>query len=132
MRTPLVSLAKCGTICVTDLRSWPSRGRPQGSATLTIEGSIFPMSELIRLQKILAHAGCGSRRACETLIEEGRVTVDGAVIRQLGSKADPETQVIELDGQKVAGPGRTSKSVRDAQDKVYYMLNKPRGVLSTN
>src|SRR4051812_20147188 len=90
------------------------------------------MSELIRLQKILAHAGCGSRRACETLIEEGRVTVDGAVIRQLGSKADPETQSIELDGQRVAGPGKKSKSIQDASDKVYYMLNKPRGVLSTN
>jgi len=90
------------------------------------------MSEPVRLQKILANAGCGSRRACEEFIVEGRVTVDGAVVRQLGSKADPETQSIEFDNLKIAGPGRKSKGVSDAADKVYYMLNKPKGVLSTN
>ena len=56
------------------------------------------MGEPIRLQKILAYVGCGSRRACEKFIEEGRVTVDGAVVERLGSKADPETQVVALDG----------------------------------
>ncbi|MGD0092236.1 MAG: pseudouridine synthase, partial [Planctomycetota bacterium] len=90
------------------------------------------MSEPIRLQVILAHSGCGSRRACEKFIEEGRVTVDGVVVDRLGSKADPETQTVALDGEKVSGPGRMAKSVREAGDKVYYMLNKPRGVLSTN
>src|SRR5215831_19729244 len=88
--------------------------------------------EPVRLQKLLAQAGFGSRRSCETFIVEGRVTVDGVVVRELGSKADPETQTVELDGQKVAGPGRLSKSIRDAEEKVYYMLNKPRGVLCTN
>ena len=90
------------------------------------------MGEPIRLQKILAYTGCGSRRACEKFIEEGRVTVDGVVVERLGSKADPDTQVVTLDGEKVSGPGRVSKSAREAGDKVYYMLSKPRGVLSTN
>ena len=90
------------------------------------------MSEPIRLQKILAHAGFGSRRACEKFIVEGRVTVDGVMVRQLGSKADPETQAVALDGQKVTGPGRTTKTVREGADRVYYILNKPKGVLCTN
>ena len=90
------------------------------------------MGELVRLQKILARAGFGSRRACESFILEGRVAVDGVVVRHLGTKADPETQTVTLDGQKAAGPGRTPKDVGDQTEKVYYILNKPRGVLCTN
>ncbi|MDT4917956.1 MAG: rRNA synthase [Pseudonocardiales bacterium] len=73
----------------------------------------------IRLQKVLAAAGLGSRRACEELIAGGRVTVDGKVA-ELGSRADPQTAVIHVDGNRVI--------VRD--DLVYLALNKPRGVLS--
>jgi 23S rRNA pseudouridine2605 synthase len=73
-----------------------------------------------RLQKLLARAGLGSRRACEELIAEGRVTVDGEVAR-LGRRADPATQRIELDGVAVV--------VRS--DLVYYLLNKPTGHVST-
>jgi 23S rRNA pseudouridine2605 synthase len=73
-----------------------------------------------RLQKLLARAGFGSRRACEELIAAGRVTVDGEVAR-LGTRADPSSQRIELDGVPVV--------VRD--DVVYYLLNKPVGVVST-
>jgi 23S rRNA pseudouridine2605 synthase len=73
----------------------------------------------IRLQKVLAAAGLGSRRACEELIAEGRVTVDGTVAA-LGARADPHTAVIHVDGDRVI--------VRD--DLVYLALNKPRGVLS--
>jgi 23S rRNA pseudouridine2605 synthase len=73
----------------------------------------------IRLQKVLAAAGVGSRRACEQLIAAGRVTVDGAVA-ELGSRVDPQTAVIHVDGDRVV--------VRD--DLVYLALNKPRGVLS--
>jgi 23S rRNA pseudouridine2605 synthase len=73
-----------------------------------------------RLQKLLARAGIGSRRACEELIAAGRVTVDGEVAR-LGARADPERQRVELDGVPVV--------VRD--DLVYYLLNKPVGVVST-
>src|SRR5438477_4642909 len=73
----------------------------------------------IRLQKVLAAAGLGSRRACEELIADGRVTVDGRVA-ELGTRADPQTAVIHVDGDRVI--------VRD--DLVYLALNKPRGVLS--
>ena len=75
--------------------------------------------EGIRLQKVLAGAGLGSRRACEELIAAGRVTVDGAVAG-LGTRVDPATAVIHVDGDRVV--------VRE--DLVYLALNKPRGVLS--
>jgi 23S rRNA pseudouridine2605 synthase len=76
-------------------------------------------SEGIRLQKVLAAAGLGSRRACEELIADGRVTVDGE-IAELGTRVDPDTAVIHVDGDRIV--------VRD--DLVYLALNKPRGVLS--
>ena len=73
-----------------------------------------------RLQKILAHAGFGSRRACEDYITAKRVRVNGK-IAELGQKADPEKDTITLDGKEVSVPKR----------KVYIALNKPRGVIST-
>jgi 23S rRNA pseudouridine2605 synthase len=73
----------------------------------------------VRLQKALAAAGLGSRRACEELIAAGRVTVDG-VVAELGRRVDPHSAVIQVDGHRVI--------VRD--DLVYLALNKPRGVLS--
>ena len=73
----------------------------------------------IRLQKVLATAGLGSRRRCEELIAAGRVTVDG-VVAELGRRVDPETAVIHVDGNRV--------TVRE--DVVYLALNKPRSVLS--
>jgi len=73
-----------------------------------------------RIQKLLARAGMGSRRACEELIREGRVTVDGAPAR-LGDRAHPEQQQIALDGIPIVA--RT--------DLVYYLLNKPVGVVTT-
>lgn len=72
-----------------------------------------------RLQKILARSGLGSRRACEELINAGRVRVNGQVVG-IGSKADPEADTILVDGRKVAA----------AEPLVYIALNKPRGVLS--
>lgn len=74
-----------------------------------------------RLQKILARAGYGSRRACETLIEDGRVLVNG-VKAELGSKADPHIDKIVVDGQALA---------LTAQEFVYIAVNKPRGILSS-
>ena len=74
-----------------------------------------------RLQKVLARAGIGSRRVCEKLIVEQRVTVNGE-IPELGEKVDPETSQIEVDGLKIG--------VR--QDLVYYLLNKPIGVITTS
>jgi len=72
-----------------------------------------------RLQKILAHAGRGSRRACEELIRQGRVSVNGQVA-QLGQKADPVRDRITVDG----------KPVRIDRRRTYVALHKPRGVLS--
>ncbi len=74
-----------------------------------------------RLQKILARAGLGSRRQCEELILQGRVTVDDRVVRELGSKADPETQEIRVDGERIR-----------PEKPVYFLFYKPKGVLCTN
>ncbi len=74
----------------------------------------------IRLQKVLAAAGLGSRRACEELIAAGRVTVNGVRVDEMGMRVDPLTAVIHVDGARV--------NVRS--DLVYLALNKPRGVLS--
>lgn len=72
-----------------------------------------------RLQKLLARAGYGSRRACETIIEQQRVTVNGRVAG-LGVKADPKRDDIRVDGERLRLPDQF----------VYIMLNKPRGVIS--
>jgi 23S rRNA pseudouridine2605 synthase len=77
-------------------------------------------SELIRLQKVLAAAGVGSRRLCEELIAAGRVSVDGTIVSEMGMRVDPMRAVIHVDGDRI--------NVRD--DLVYLALNKPRGVLS--
>jgi 23S rRNA pseudouridine2605 synthase len=75
----------------------------------------------IRLQKVLAKAGVGSRRAAEELIAEGRVSVDGAVVTEFGRRVDPRTAVIHVDGVRV--------NVRE--DLIHLALNKPRGVHTT-
>jgi len=74
----------------------------------------------IRLQKVLAAAGVGSRRACEVLITEGRVSVDGQTVVEQGRRVDPETAVVRVDGLRVT----------TASNKVYLALNKPRGMVS--
>src|ERR1022692_3613318 len=75
----------------------------------------------VRLQKVLAAAGVGSRRHCEELIGEGRVEVDGETVRRFGARVDPQQQIIRVDGRRI--PSR--------QDLVYLALNKPAGVLTT-
>jgi pseudouridine synthase len=79
------------------------------------------VAEPIRVQKALAAAGVGSRRACEAMIAAGRVAVDGVVTRELGRKVDPDAVVLTVDGQRVVS----------APSLVYLALNKPVGVLST-
>lgn len=81
----------------------------------------MPGEEGIRLQKVLASAGVGSRRACENLIAQGRVEVDGTVVREQGVRIDPTTAVIKVDGLRVSPP---------QADQVYLALNKPVGVIS--
>lgn len=72
-----------------------------------------------RLQKVLARAGLASRRAAEDMIREGRVRVDGRVVRELGTKVGPRARV-EVDGERIV-----------AEKFVYILLHKPRGVVST-
>jgi 23S rRNA pseudouridine2605 synthase len=75
----------------------------------------------VRLQKVLAAAGLGSRRACEELIAAGRVSVDGRPVREQGLRVDPRTAVVRVDGERVPV----------APDLVHLALNKPRGMVST-
>ncbi len=75
----------------------------------------------VRLQKVLAAAGLGSRRACEDLIAAGRVEVDGRIVTELGTRVDPDTAIIRVDGSRL--PTRSGMT--------YLVLNKPKGVVST-
>lgn len=75
----------------------------------------------IRLQKLLAQSGVASRRKCEELMLDGRVEVDGEVITRLGTKVDPLTAVIRVEGKRLP----------PISANVYLVLNKPRGVVST-
>ena len=74
------------------------------------------MAEAVRLQKVLAASGVGSRRHCEELIDAGRVRVDGVVVRRLGTRVDPETASVEVDGERLV----TRSGLQ------YLALNKPR------
>jgi 23S rRNA pseudouridine2605 synthase len=74
-----------------------------------------------RLNKLLAHAGIGSRRYCETLISSGRIAVDGHTVRELGTKVDPQKQRVAVGGEPVR-----------LERPVYWLVNKPRGYLCTN
>jgi len=76
---------------------------------------------LERLQKIISQAGITSRRAAEELILAGRVTVNGAVVTELGSKADPDVDRVEVDG----------KTVKPADQMIYILINKPAGFMTT-
>lgn len=77
--------------------------------------------EGVRLQKVLANAGVASRRVAEQLIVEGRVRVNGTVVTELGSRIDPENDLVDVDGT----------AVQLDQSKRYVMLNKPTGVVSS-
>lgn len=75
----------------------------------------------IRLQKFLSQAGIASRRASETLILDGRVTVNGITVKELGTKVNPESDIIEVDG-KIC-------NIKD--DYIYILLYKPKGILTS-
>jgi 23S rRNA pseudouridine2605 synthase len=78
-------------------------------------------AEGIRLQKVLAQAGVGSRRRCEELMATGRVEVNGEVVTQMGIRVDPHTDLVRVDGRRIPPPS----------DHAYLVLNKPRGVVSS-
>jgi 23S rRNA pseudouridine2605 synthase/16S rRNA pseudouridine516 synthase len=75
----------------------------------------------VRLQKVLANAGVASRRVAENLIVEGRVRVNGVIVTELGSRIDPEADLVDVDGT----------AIQLDQSKRYVVLNKPRGVVSS-
>ena len=85
------------------------------------ESSCDAMESEERLQKIIAAAGVASRRKAELLIQQGRVTVNGQVVTQLGAKADPKRDHIKVDG----------KLIRESTRRIYILLNKPREVISS-
>jgi 23S rRNA pseudouridine2605 synthase len=104
-------------------RPGPSRrpggqGRPPGPPQPPVD---VHDPDGVRLQKVLAQAGLGSRRACEELIASGRVEVDGQVVREQGVRVDPERAVVRVDGNRL----------QLDSSRVYLALNKPRGVVST-
>lgn len=80
-----------------------------------------PKDNRVRLQKFLADCGAGSRRACEALIDQGLVAVDGEIVRRQGVTLDPDQQSVTLRGKRVSPPA-----------KVYLALNKPRDVVCTS
>lgn len=79
------------------------------------------MAAPVRLQVFLARVGLGSRRACEQLVLGGRVRVNGEVVRQLGTKIDPERDVVEVDGRRVSA----------VTGFRYYLVYKPVGYVTT-
>ncbi len=80
------------------------------------------MADPVRLQKVLAAAGIGSRRGCERLIVDGRVAINGETVRALGTRVDATSAVITVDGLRVA---------TEQAGLVHLALNKPVGMLST-
>ena len=74
-----------------------------------------------RLQKLLAHAGVASRRKAEQLIREGRVAVNGTVVTELGTKADPDRDHVKVDG----------KHIRPPEKPVYLAMNKPKNIVTS-
>jgi 23S rRNA pseudouridine2605 synthase len=99
---------------------YPAGGKPVRAASGADRDDLTDVPGGVRLQKVLAAAGVGSRRHCEELIGAGRVEVDGQTVRRFGARVDPETQVIRVDGMRI--PAR--------QDVVYLAFNKPAKVLT--
>lgn len=79
------------------------------------------MAELVRLQKFMADCGVASRRACEALIDEGRVKVNGKIVKTQGLKIDPINTKVEVDNELISA----------TKTKTYLAFNKPAGILST-
>jgi pseudouridine synthase len=80
-----------------------------------------PEPQGVRLQKFLAASGVASRREAERLIQAGRIEVNGEPVTRLGTRIDPDRDLVRVDGQRVRGAGR----------RVYYLLHKPRGFITS-
>lgn len=98
-----------------------TKNRPTAKSHASRKTSTAIHSGEQRLQRVLASAGIGSRRECETLIEEGRVEVDGKFVTKLGAKVDPAQCKIRVDGSPIK-----------LQSLQYFAVNKPPGVVSTS
>ncbi|WP_264030228.1 pseudouridine synthase [Cellulosimicrobium sp. SH8] len=96
-------------------------GRPRRGQQPTEPQRDVHVEDGVRLQKVLASAGLGSRRACEELISQGRVEVDGVRVTELGVRIDPERAIVHVDGMRL----------QLDSSRVTLALNKPRGVVST-
>ena len=111
----------------------PARGRPGRQRPATVRRPVprrapqptVPVDvhdpDGVRLQKVMAEAGVGSRRACEVMIADGRVQVDGQVVRELGVRIDPSRHTVHVDGMRL----------QLDTSRVYLAFNKPAGVVST-
>ncbi|HHY03598.1 MAG TPA: rRNA pseudouridine synthase, partial [Thermoanaerobacterales bacterium] len=75
----------------------------------------------MRLQKFMAKSGLGSRRACEEIIKQGRVEVNGKIINKMGMSVNPEKDRIKVDGELI----------QISTEKIYILMNKPTGVITT-
>lgn len=95
-------------------------GRPQRVSPVRPDVDVHD-PDGIRLQKLLAQAGVGSRRVCEALIEEGRVEVDGQVVVELGVRVDPSRQIVKVDGERV----------QLDESRVYLAFYKPTNVVTS-
>ena len=98
----------------------PDDGARDGTADRIANDWAAP-AEGVRLQKVLAAAGVASRRVVEQYIVEGRIEVNGEVVTELGRRVDPDVDLVAVDGV----------AIQLDPDKRYYMLNKPRGVVSS-
>ncbi|MDG2223236.1 MAG: pseudouridine synthase [Rubripirellula sp.] len=98
-----------------------AKQKPKSGRHTKAAGRSGTASGPIRLQRVLASAGYGSRRQCEELIEAGRVEVDGEIVTRLGTTADPEAAKVRVDGDLLK-----------PRKLVYYAVNKPIGVVTTN
>lgn len=98
-----------------------STGKARGANKEPAEDEVMPTGREMRLHKFLASTGAGSRRECETFIEQGRVSVDGKVVTKMGFKVDPHAAKVTFDGEKV-----------EAEPLVYWILNKPPNTICTN
>jgi len=91
------------------------------SPSPTSPSSTTPTVAEIRLQKVLAQAGLGSRRKCDDMIASGRVEVNGEIVDTMGARVDPVRDVIRVDGARIPPPN----------EHAYVILNKPRGVVTS-
>jgi 23S rRNA pseudouridine2605 synthase len=83
-----------------------------------------------RIQKLLANAGVDSRRAVEQMVRDGRIAVNGRTVRELPILVDPQTDKVDVDGERVRL--RDDRGTRAAGKRQYILMNKPRGVYTTN